>query len=239
MTLVNCTLIARRPSVFQAGHMPSWRGSCGCYALPLVAAGGRWLLLLLSPLLSAVCLVPNLRGLSGAVTASCPPQAPPPNPTAAEPDGRRVLSGGGAADHDSDAAGALDRFRLSWTLLRRVRGRPPVSGLGCLSWMRCCVLGRSMPRRRPGSEVFCLRKMLPARDLGGIADSGPGAGSQFLQPGMVPGGAQLSGMFLAITVILRVTGLPGTAKMPPPWAALLRVTWLNLMVSGPPGAGPV
>ena len=84
-----------------------------------------------------------------------------------------------------------------------------------------------------------MRKMLPARDLGGIADSGPGAGSQFLQPGMVPGGAQLSGMFLAITVILRVTGLPGTAKMPPPWAALLRVTWLNLMVSGPPGAGPV
>jgi hypothetical protein len=56
---------------------------------------------------------------------------------------------------------------------------------------------------------------------------------------MVPGGAQLSGMFLAITVTLRVTGLPGTAKMPPPWAALLRVTWLNLMVSGPPGAGPV
>jgi hypothetical protein len=27
-------------------------------------------------------------------------QAPPPNPIAAEPDGRRVLSGGGAADHE-------------------------------------------------------------------------------------------------------------------------------------------
>jgi hypothetical protein len=92
-----------RPSAFQAGHMPSWRGSCGCYALSPVAAGGRWLLLLLllSPLLSAVCLVPNLRGLPGAVTAPCPPQAPPPNPTAAEPDGRRVLSGGGAADHEA------------------------------------------------------------------------------------------------------------------------------------------
>src|SRR6478752_339647 len=35
----------------------------------------------------------------GAVTASCPSQAPPPNPIAAEPDGRRVLSGGGVADH--------------------------------------------------------------------------------------------------------------------------------------------
>ena len=49
----------------------------------------------------------------------------------------------------------------------------------------------------------------------------------------------MSGMFLAITVTLRVTGLPGTAKMPPPVAALLRVTWLNLMVSGPPAAGPL
>ena len=44
---------------------------------------------------------------------------------------------------------------------------------------------------------------------------------------------------MATTVNLRVTGLPGTAKMPPPWAALLRVTWLNLMVSGPPAAGPL
>jgi hypothetical protein len=40
-----------RPSVFQAGHIPSWRGSCECYALSLVAADCRWLLLL-SPLLS-------------------------------------------------------------------------------------------------------------------------------------------------------------------------------------------
>jgi hypothetical protein len=49
----------------------------------------------------------------------------------------------------------------------------------------------------------------------------------------------LSGMFLATTVNLRVTGLPGTAKIPPPTPALLRVTWLNLMVSGPPAAGPL
>ena len=42
------------PSVFQAGHIPSWRGSCERYALSPVAAACRWLLLLLSPLLSAV-----------------------------------------------------------------------------------------------------------------------------------------------------------------------------------------
>jgi len=36
-----------RPSVFhQAGHIPSWRGSCERYALSAVAAGRRWLLLL-------------------------------------------------------------------------------------------------------------------------------------------------------------------------------------------------
>ena len=33
--------------------MPSWHGSCERYALSLVAAGCRWSLLLLSPLLSA------------------------------------------------------------------------------------------------------------------------------------------------------------------------------------------
>ena len=60
-----------------------------------------------------------------------------------------------------------------------------------------------------------------------------------MQPATVPDGAQLSGMFLATTVTLRVTGLPGTAKMPPPVAALLRVIWLNLMVSAPPAAGPL
>jgi hypothetical protein len=41
-----------RPSAFQAGHIPSWRGSCERYALSPVAAAGRWSLLLLSPLLS-------------------------------------------------------------------------------------------------------------------------------------------------------------------------------------------
>jgi len=75
MTLANCTLIARRPSFFQAGHIPSWRGSCERYALLPVADVSRWLLLLLSPLLSAPGSVPYLRGLPSAVTAPCRPQA--------------------------------------------------------------------------------------------------------------------------------------------------------------------
>jgi len=41
-----------RPSVFQAGHIPSWRGLCECYRSSPVVAARRWLLLLLSPLLS-------------------------------------------------------------------------------------------------------------------------------------------------------------------------------------------
>ena len=44
----------------QAGHIPRWRGSGECYALSPIAAGSRWLLLLLlpSPLLSATGPVP-------------------------------------------------------------------------------------------------------------------------------------------------------------------------------------
>ncbi len=41
------------PSVFQAGHKPSWRGLCERPALSPVAAVSCWSLLLLSPLLSA------------------------------------------------------------------------------------------------------------------------------------------------------------------------------------------
>jgi hypothetical protein len=51
--LANCTLLARRPSAFQAGHIPSWRESSERYALPTIAVDSGWLLLLLSPLLSA------------------------------------------------------------------------------------------------------------------------------------------------------------------------------------------
>jgi hypothetical protein len=103
-----------RPSAFQAGHIPSWRGSRECYALSPIAAGSRWLLLLLSPLLSATGPAPHFRGLpaddsvtpwsSSPFPATWPrpvlSQAPPVNPIAAEPDGRRVLSRGGAADHE-------------------------------------------------------------------------------------------------------------------------------------------
>jgi hypothetical protein len=38
---------------FQPGHIRSWRGSREAYALSLIAAARRWLLLLLLPLLSA------------------------------------------------------------------------------------------------------------------------------------------------------------------------------------------
>src|SRR6266566_4254236 len=63
----------------------------------------RWSLLLASG--CCCCCQPLVlfpiseRGLPGVVTAPCPPQAPAPNPTAAEPDGRRVLSRVGVADH--------------------------------------------------------------------------------------------------------------------------------------------
>ena len=45
-------VLTGRPSVFQAGHIPSWRGSCERYALSPVAAASHWSLLLLSRLLS-------------------------------------------------------------------------------------------------------------------------------------------------------------------------------------------
>jgi hypothetical protein len=47
-----CAVPTRRSSVFQAGHIPSWRRSYERYALSPVAGVSRWLLLLLSPLLS-------------------------------------------------------------------------------------------------------------------------------------------------------------------------------------------
>ena len=59
-----------RPSVVQAGHIPSWHGSCERYALPSIAGDGRWLLLLLSPLLSAAA------GLNGADERGANPRHP-------------------------------------------------------------------------------------------------------------------------------------------------------------------
>jgi hypothetical protein len=82
-----------RPSAFQAGHIPSWLGSCERYALSLFADVSRWLLLLLSPLLSAAGPVPYFRGLPA--TDSVTPWSAPPFPglfpaTLAVP---RLLSG--------------------------------------------------------------------------------------------------------------------------------------------------
>ena len=51
--LTRLLLAQRRPSAFQAGHMPSWHGSCECRALSPAAAGSGCPLLLLSPLLSS------------------------------------------------------------------------------------------------------------------------------------------------------------------------------------------
>ncbi len=54
----------------------------------------------------------------------------------------------------------------------------------------------------------------PARpeSRGRITGSGPGCWFvQFLQPEMLPSGSQLSGVFLAIREMVRVTGLPALA----------------------------
>ena len=59
-----------RPSVFQAGHIPSWLESCECYALSAVAAACRWSLLLLSPLLSARSATAYVRALADLICPS-------------------------------------------------------------------------------------------------------------------------------------------------------------------------
>jgi hypothetical protein len=78
-----------RPSAFQAGHMPSWRGSCECYALSPVGGAGRWLLLLLSPLLSGAVGKAGARRLrAGHLAARAVVLVPPLSPiglTVADP----------------------------------------------------------------------------------------------------------------------------------------------------------
>jgi hypothetical protein len=66
---------SRRPSVFQAGHIPSWRGSCGSYALSPGAGVWRWLLLLLAPLLSAP--IRRAAGHNKTICVVCRPSFPP------------------------------------------------------------------------------------------------------------------------------------------------------------------
>jgi hypothetical protein len=58
------------------------------------AALGAWYL-------GALVLVTTGGPFPGAATVPWPAQAPPPNPIAAEPDGRRVLSRVGVADHEA------------------------------------------------------------------------------------------------------------------------------------------
>jgi hypothetical protein len=66
--------VSRRYAVtfrFQAGHMPSWQESIECYPLSPVAAGSRWSLLLLSPLLSASGGCAGIR-IRRSASARCP-----------------------------------------------------------------------------------------------------------------------------------------------------------------------
>ena len=64
----SAAVLTRRPSVFQAGHIPSWQKSCESYSLSPVADDSGWLLLLLSPLLSAAGLFP-ISAVSRLMTA--------------------------------------------------------------------------------------------------------------------------------------------------------------------------
>src|SRR5437016_5144474 len=87
-------------------------------------------------------------------------------------------------------------------------------------------------RRRQDPRDAAALMSAPARNPAWFR---AGLDSQPVQPAMVPGGKQLSGLFLMTRVSTSVTGLPLTAKMPPPWAAVLPVTRLNFRVSGLPG----
>ena len=70
-----------RPSA-KAGHIPSWRGSCGCYVLSPVTGASRWLL----PLLSAPGQASGQPGMTrlvsapGVVRPGCGPCPPPLSP---------------------------------------------------------------------------------------------------------------------------------------------------------------
>src|SRR5215472_16800273 len=74
-----------------------------------------------------------------------------------------------------------------------------------------------------GRQRACRR---PRRDSGG----------QPVQPAIVPGGSQLSGVLPVTAVFDNVTD-PPELKMPPPWAATLPVTWLLCDVTAPPSSG--
>jgi hypothetical protein len=75
--------------------------------------------------------------------------------------------------------------------------RPIVTGRRVAALQGVARVRPGQARARPG-----IRWGLPAP---GRVDC---RSVQFLQPGMLPSGSQLSGVFLAITVMIRVTGLP-------------------------------
>src|SRR6185437_12793429 len=95
-------------------------------------------------------------------------QAPPPNPIAAEPDGRRVLSRGGAADHE-------------------VTPQAPLTGSGCREYsyggfgggrvsialiQRLSHAGRLLPPLAALPSGRCCRGCGLPRILGGYASAG-------------------------------------------------------------------
>jgi len=155
-----------RLSAFQARHIPSWHESCERYRPSLIAAACCWLLLLLSPLLSAAIrkapAAPDPARRSVPRRAPFPPArpllgwnspTPPPNPTAAEPRDGRVLSRPSSRVHEPcilagsgcpAVTDGLDGFRESQILLRRVGGRPPT--------FPPHTSGRGLPRRQRRSS---------------------------------------------------------------------------------------
>ena len=110
-----------RPSAFQAGHIPSWRGSGERYALPTVAAGCRWSLLLLSPLLST-----RRKPSVATGPAACrgwPASGPgrlPPGPLVSDRRGCRGSDAQGVGPEDAFAK----RFERIFGCLLTVEGHP-------------------------------------------------------------------------------------------------------------------
>ena len=130
-----------------------------------------------------------------------------------------------------------------WVATPRVRVNPGADGKQPLSPQRLCGSGTdgySPDVLLSGAKAFGCQKHeygSLTRDEGLIAASAAvnpqvtGAVSilnelpQPVQPTMVPRGSQLSGLFPVTDVDASIT-VPPELKMPPPWAAVLPVTWL-------------
>jgi hypothetical protein len=88
-------------SVRDPGRVPV---RCSCESEELEGRSSAWLPAWLPAAYDtghrdALVLVANIGPSTGGGTVADPAQIPPPNPTAAEPNGRRVLSRVGVADH--------------------------------------------------------------------------------------------------------------------------------------------